>query len=425
MSDKKKEDFAFIKEKIKENPINKKRLLKNGITTVFFAILFGLVSCMVFVYMRPVMEAWLHPKGEPTITIPQDQTETEKASTEPQNTEEAAEPETEIIVKQDLELSDYQMLQNKLYDIGRQANRFVVTVTAVKSDTDWYNNAYESKGQSSGIIIGDNGTELLILAEHKVVEGAQEINVTFVNDVTVSASLKKYDGNTGLSILAVDMNLLVDTTKASISYAAFGDARAVAQGNIVIVIGSPLGNNYSIATGNITSVDNSISTIDNTYSVFTTDIVGSSNSSGALMDLNGEIIGLVMQDYSGETDGNTLTAISISELNKLIHKLSSGKDIPYIGLKVITVTEHIAKDFEIPLGVFIKEVSLDSPALEAGLQSGDVIVEIDGVAVSSVDAYETKISELHPGDVTTIVVKRQSMNDYSKITLQVTAGQLK
>lgn len=113
-------------------------------------------------------------------------------------------------------------------------------------------------------------------------------------------------------------------------------------------MGSPLGTNYSILTGNITSTNNVISTIDNNYTVFTTDIVGSSSGSGVIINVNGEVIGLVMQDYGNEEDQTTLTAISISELKQLIEKLSNNQDIPYIGLELTTVSAATAKEYDIP-----------------------------------------------------------------------------
>lgn len=427
MDEQEKENFAFIKEKIKEKPMNKKRMLKYGIYTAALAVIFGLVACFVFTYMRPVMEGWLNPKKDAAITFPEDElaTETEDSEIKEEETETEIQEETETVVKKELELSDFQQLQNKMYAIGKKANGSIVTVTGVISDLDWYNNAYESKGQGSGIIIGDNGNELLILTEHKIIAEAEEISVTFMNETTVTAVLKTYDGNTGLAMLSVDFSQLDDGTKNSISYAKFGNSLSITQGNLVIAIGSPLGTNYSIVAGNITSVGNTIHTIDNTYSVFTTDIIGSSSSGGALLNLNGEIVGLVMQDYSSEGEQNTLTAISISDLKKLIEMLSNGKSIPYLGLRVITVTDKIAGDYDIPQGVYIKEVLLDSPAWEAGLQSGDVIVEMDGEEIISVEAYETKVLNMQPGDVVNITVKRQGMDGYTRIACMVTAGQLK
>lgn len=433
------EEFAFIKEKIKEKPVDKKRLIKQGAYTIGFAILFGVVACFVFTFMHPIMEDWLHPKKDPTITFPGDEWSTEQELTETEavteeittednagveSATEAAPPPIETIIEKELELSDYQMLQNKIYAIGKEANRSVVTVTGVVSDTDWYNNSYESEGQAAGVIIGDNGSELLILTEHKLVKTAEAISVTFIDEATVTASLKKYDGNTGIAILSVDMGQLESGTKERISYAVLGNSLSVSQGNIAIAIGSPLGTNYSIGTGNITSIGNVIQTADTTYTVFTTDIVGSSNSSGVLLNLNGEVVGLVMQDYSGNGADNTLTAISISEVKKVIEMLSNGKDIPYLGLKVVTVTEKIATEFDIPKGVYIKEVLLDSPALEAGLQSGDVIVEMDGEELYSMEAYTEKVLALEPGQAIEIAVKRQGMDEYLRVDCSVTAGKL-
>lgn len=429
MEGQEKENFDFIREKIKEKPMNKKRMLKQGLFTLALAVLFGLVSCGVFTYMHPLMEEWMHPKKNTPITIPEDQLATETEETEePEPTEVEIPPEPPVtettIVKKELELTDYQALQSKIYAVGKEKNSSIVTVTGVVSDMDWFNNAYESKGQASGIIIGDNNNELLILTEHKVIEEAGEISVTFINDVTVGAGLKKYDGNTGLAMLSVPLEELDEGTKNAISYAVLGNSLPLTQGNVVIAVGSPLGTNYSIALGNVTSVSNEIHTVDNTYKVLTTDIVGSKNSSGALLNLSGEVVGLVMQDYSSIGDENTLTAVSISELKKLIEMLSNGKDIPYLGLKVVTATERISKEYDIPQGVYIMEVVLDSPALWAGLQMGDVITEMDGEEITSVEAYETKVLSLKPGDSIDIAVKRQGMEEYTRVECTVTAGKL-
>ena len=177
-------------------------------------------------------------------------------------------------------------------------------------------------------------------------------------------------------------------------------------------------------TGNITSSAYSISTIDANYDIFTTDIVGSKNGSGALINLNGEVIGLVTQGYSSEGDQNTLTAISISELKPVIEMLSNNKDIPYIGLEITTVTNTIAKENDSPKGVYIKEVKMDSPAMAAGLQSGDVITEIDGEAVISVDGYQTKLLSLTPGDVAEVTIQRQGNDGYTEIKCPVTVSVL-
>lgn len=436
MQDKEKGSFSFINEKIKEKPLNKKRLMFRAVFCVVMAVVFGLVSSLVFTYFQPRFEKMMYPEEEPMISIPRDDidetevadsTETEVIETETTETETVDTQSTETESTQnseepsieELRLADFQSLQNQLYAIGRAANRSIVTVTGVKSDTDWFNNAYESRGQASGIIVADNGQELLILTERKVIADAQEIYVTFVNEVAVEATMKKYDGNTGIAILSVPVERIGQDVRETIEAAVLGNSLLTVQGTVAIAVGSPLGTNYSILTGNITSTTNSISTVDSNYTVFTTDIVGSSNGSGALINTKGEVIGLVMQDYSSAGDENTLTAISISELKALIEMLSNGQDIPYMGLELTTVTNDIALEYDIPKGAYIKEVTMDSPAMTAGLQSGDVITQIDGDAIFTVDSYESKLLSLTPGEYAEVLIERQGNEGYTEITCTV------
>lgn len=425
MQDKNEQKFAFINEKIKVKPLNKRRMVIQAIYVVGLAVVFGLVASFVFTYFQPKIEAALYPEEDPTISIPKDEpTEV----TEETETEEASTQTTEMpVVTETWEpnLEDYQTIQNQMYAIGREANKFIVTVTGVKSDTDWFNNPYESKGQASGIIIANNGPELLILTEKKVIVDVQEVYVTFFNEATVQASVKKYDGNTGITVLSVPVSEVDETTMNAISVAVLGNSLSTTQGTLTIAVGSPLGTNYSILTGNITSTNHTISTIDANYNVFTTDIVGSPSGSGALINLKGEVIGLVMQGYSSAGDEGTLTAVSISDLKTLIEKLSNNQDIPYIGLNVTTVTGNIANEYDIPKGVYIKGVEMDSPAMAAGLQSGDVITAIDGEVVFSEESYENKILALTPGEMVEIEISRQGNDGYASITCVVEVGILK
>lgn len=426
MQENEQKEYSFINEKIKQKPINKKWLFCRVLFTFGMAVLFGVVAAIVFTLVQPQMEEQINPKKDTSITFPKDEeetetpeeTETQDTQTEETETEEAAGAETEANPVE-LELDDYQAIQNKMYAVGRTANKFIVTVTGVKSDTDWFNNSYETKGQASGIIIGDNGTELLIMTEKKVIADAKNIYVTFIDDAVAAATIKKYDGNTGITVLSVPLQEVEESTLDAIEVATLGNSYSVKQGSVVIAVGSPLGSNYSILTGNVTSNTNTISTIDNTYSIFTTDIVGSVNGSGALINLDGEVVGLVMQGYSSSEDETTLTAVAISELKSMIEMLSNGKDIPYIGLQITTVTNAIAEEYDIPKGVYIKDVAMDSPAMAAGLQSGDVLVEMDGVNIISDEIYESTLLSLEPGSTVEMVINRQTSEGYHEVTYQV------
>lgn len=426
MPDKQNEEFDFITEKIKSKPINKRRVVLHIVRTTGLAVLFGFVACLVFTVMQPVMQKWFEEKDNQVVSIPSDEqmTETETETAEEEETEQT-QPSTQIVeVPQELGLEDYQKLQNKLYAVGTSANKSVVTVTGVRSDTDWFNTPYEREGQASGIIISDNGQELLIMTEKKVIADAETISVTFEDGTSTSANLKKYDGNTGIAILSIPDSQMDENTRNNIHVAQLGNSLEVSQGDVVIAVGSPLGANFSILTGNITSTENSVSTIDSNFTVFTTDIVASTNGSGVLLNLQGEIIGLVMQDYSSADEENTLTALSISELKEIIERLSNNQDIAYLGLKVTTVTSDIEKKYDLPRGVYIKSVEMDSPALAAGLQSGDIITKMDGNSIQTVLQYQQYIRKLSPGTTVQIQIMRQGSDGYAAIDCQAEAGVL-
>lgn len=422
------QEFAFIKEKIKDKPINKKRLLIRMGYNLLCAVIFGAVACFVFVFLRPYLEEWFCPPEESTISIPRDDVPEEEEDAENLQEEEEPEPEPEnqtVVVREELEIEDYQALQNKLYAIGKQANKSVVTVTGVTSGIDWFNTPYENENRAAGIIIGNNGQELLILTEKKVIADAQAISITFADNTMVSAALKKYDGNTGIAVIGVPLTEIPETVMEQVVIASLGNSYMIEQGTTVLAIGSPLGANYSILCGTITSSRNEVSTIDRNYTIFTTDIVGSASGSGVLINLKGEIVGLVLQDYSSSSDRNTITALSISELKQVIEDLSNNRDIPYVGLRLSTVTDDIADEYKIPKGVYVKSVVMDSPAMAAGIQEADVIVKINGEELVNVEQYNQRIYALNPEDVITISVKRQSGEEYVELDCTATAGVLK
>lgn len=197
MQQKDNDQFSFINEKIKEKPVNKKRLLMQAGFIALMAVVFGIIASLVFAYFQPKFESLFCPEEEPVVTIRRIRLRRRSSPRRQRHrgdggirgTRQAPSEEPPLQQPQELEIADVQNVQNKLYAVGREANRFVVTVTGVKSDTDWFNNSYESRGQASGIIIADSGQELLILTERKVISDAQEVYVTFINDVTVEASM--------------------------------------------------------------------------------------------------------------------------------------------------------------------------------------------------------------------------------------------
>lgn len=408
--------MEFIREKIKEKPISKRKLAMKVGMAALCGLVFAFVVCIVLVIAAPLI---LKPDKNEMIS-------TEDDTQEEWVTESTEIPNTVIVLPPDFNLSidGYQTLQDELYRIGNQANKSIVMVTKMENEADWTTNNFETEGQGSGVIVSEDNNYLYILTERKIIADAAHIRITFIDGTGAEATLFKYDANTGIAILTVEKRLLKLETKRAITVAKMSSNNAVNNGALVIALGSPLGSSYSILTGNVTSVENEVMTKDKNYSVYTTDIVASKNGSGVLINTKGEVIGMVIQDFSGSQDLSTLTAVTIEEINGIITSLRNGKDIPYIGLYISTVTDDIAEDYDIPKGVFIKEVVAGSPAMKAGLQNGDVITHINGDAMTMDATFSEKIAQLIPGTTCEISVKRQNGNEYYDVTCVVTIGVL-
>ena len=221
------------------------------------------------------------------------------------------------------------------------------------------------------------------------------------------------------------MQKIKKTTRDQIETAVLGNSLGLRQGRIVVALGSPLGTNYSILTGNITSVANTITTEDRNYTVFTTNIVSNAKGNGVLVNTDGEVIGLFLKSSNIQKEQNTLTAVSISELKDIIELLSNGLNVPYIGIKGSTVTDAISQEYDIPKGVYIKEAVVDSPAMTAGLQMGDVIVSINKEEVLSMKDYQRIMLNLKKGEEIKITANRQNAEGYQKFSCMVEVGVLR
>ena len=408
--------MEFIREQIKEKPISKRKTAMRVGIAALCGLTFALVACVVLIIAVP----YIMPQQNSESMNSQEDTQREETTQDTENNYPG------LVLPPDLNLtiSDYETLQNELYQIGNRVNKSIVTVMKLEDENDWTVNDYEIDGKGSGLIISEDNNYLYILTERKIIADAAHIRVSFVDGTGAEATLFKYDGNTGFSILTVEKRLLKLDTKRAIAVAQLGSASEVSNGALVIALGSPLGTSYSILTGNITSVENEVVTKDRKYSVYTTDIVAGKDGSGVLINTNGEVIGIVIQAFSGSQDMSTLTAVAFDEISGLVQNLRNGKDTPYVGLYLSTVTDDISEDYDIPKGVFIKEVVTDSPAMKAGLQNGDVITHINGDSILTDEIFSEKIAQLIPGTTCEISVKRQNGNEYYEVKCTVTIGVL-
>lgn len=398
--------MEFIREKTKKKPINKKKLIKR------ISISVGVIFCVVFLLC--LLLRFENPQNDETVL-----------NTETEINVDGNDTDIELTPQISLTISDYQSLQNALYEIGVNVNKSIVTISVEAEENDWIEESYEATWQGAGLIVSQTSDYIYVLTESRLIDDATNIKVIFIDGASAKATLLKSDASTGLAMLTIEKRLMQLETRRAISIAKLGESDSVASGAIVIALGSPLGSNYAILSGNVTSIENKISMQDKNYALLTTDIITSRNGSGILVDINGEVVGIIAQSFAGTEEVGALTAVSIDDVKHMISAMTSGKDRAYIGLYVSTVTEVISKEHNIPEGVFIKDVVTESPAMKAGLQSGDVIVKINDTAIRTDADMSKKIENLIPGTICEIRVKRQNGDEYYDVTCEVEIGIVK
>ncbi len=422
----------FMIEKLKERPVNKKKLLKKSLTTVLMAIIFGLVACITFQLLEPVISNWLYP--DPTddqiVLFPEDQTEMKPedmlSDNLPGNSGEGLligtnGEGTKSPNGLDLDYLNYVQLYESLASLVETLNKSMVTVTATKVSTDWLSNEYETKNDTTGVVIGKNGREALILTDYGSIKDTDNLNVTLFNGYSYAVTVKQYHKDSDMAILTLNVADLGENADV-LSVASFGNSTEDLLCMPVIALGSPMGDCGSVGYGMITSDNGMISTVDGNYKLITTDIYGSQNAKGLLFNLKGQIIGYIYNGNRTQDMKNRIMCYGISDMKNLISLLSGGFEVAYLGITGISVTEEANQQANVPLGVYIQEVEEDSPALRAGLQKGDIIVAIDGTEVESYADYAAVFGQKKAGQMLKLKVLRQSVKEYTEMEFNIVLG---
>lgn len=451
--------YKFMKESIKKQPPDWKKIVLLIAGWLALAALGGLVAAAVFAVTEPkIAEAVTREEPPAKVDIPGD--EDPNSGQEPDETITASSASasvdssgsgseissstvdsstsessvSESTVSESTEengaaegtessLKNYEALYQDMLGVTEKPKQALVTVIGITNQMDYFNQNYENQQQISGLIVADNGQDLFILTEYRIVENVERIQVTFWDETMVDATYQRHDPSTGLTIVKVDESKLDEGTRNGLAVAPLGSSYLVSQGDPVVAVGSPVGYSNSIAYGVVTSVTNKISALDNEYNLLTTDILGSTDGSGILVNLDGEIVGIIAQSYSAKGN-NVVTGIAISQIKKLIENLSNNVSRAYIGIRGQDVTEELSDKTGIPKGVLISRVADDSPAMMAGMKEYDVIVKLGEHKVETIKQYHEQLGKYSTGDVVTVTAMRKGAEGYAEMTFDVTMGEV-
>ncbi len=431
------EGYSFVSETIKKKPINKKKLFRKTLITVSGAVGFGLIACLTFLFLEPVISNWLSPEEITKVEFPEEEKEvTPGQMLTEQNVEDENKQETEQQISQQvakeiedgsLALKSYQTLYDELYSIAVEASKSIVTVTGVSQDTDWFQNQVENINETSGVLVADNGLTKFFLADLNGLPDAESYKITLPGGDETEVKLKKMDPNTGLAIFAVSNTAFAKDKWEELEIAKLGNSNAPSiVGRPVIAVGSPLGQNGSICYGIITSNSGTISYADHSYHVLTTDMTGSvNNASGILINTSGQVLGILAKESVDSASGALLACFSISDLKTMVEEMSNGDKRLYLGVHGVEVTDEVHEELSIPYGIYVTEVDSGSPAMNSGITNGDVIVKIGNTEIMDEQDYQTALKALRSELAVAIKIKRFNGEKYKGIGSEITAEELK
>ena len=318
--------------------------------------------------------------------------------------------------------------KSAISDVVDQTMPSIVSINCTSTQTqDWFGQEYsqEVEGSGSGFIVGKNEKELLIATNNHVVEGATKISVTFTDGSTAEAVIKGTDASADLAVISIDITTMEQKTLDAISIAQLGNSDDIKVGEMVIAIGNALGYGQSVTVGYISAKDREVEVSTDGYSSKTmvllqTDAaINPGNSGGALINVNGEVIGINSVKYASDEVEGMGYAIPISKATSIINELMTREilakeDQGYLGIMGNDVTEDVASYYNMPIGVFINEVSADGAADKAGLMSGDIITKIDKIEITSISQLREYVTSKRVGTEVTVTYMRKSASEYKE-----------
>lgn len=286
----------------------------------------------------------------------------------------------------------------------------------------------EVESQGSGIIIGQNDSELLIATNNHVVEDADTLSVCFVDDQAYEATVKGTDADNDLAVIAVKLSDISDDTMSQIKIAEIGDSDQLQVGEQVVAIGNALGYGQSVTTGIVSAVNRQLEDSDSENGFIQTDAaINPGNSGGALLSANGEVIGINSVKYSDTSVEGIGYAIPINTAAPIINDLITKEkvdesDSAYLGIVGVDVTDDVAKTYNMPSGVYVAQVTGGSAAEQAGIQKGDIITEFDGKQIGSMEELSSTMEYYKAGTTVDVKIERSTNGEYQEQTISVTLG---
>ena len=465
--EKQSEEYQFINEKIISK--RKKKWLRKLGTVVFvicMAVLFGVVSQLAFLLSGNILKEWLGieenrqevelpkpaeqpratlsptpkptltpvptatptaeptpaPTAEPTMAVeptvepsPEVTPEETPVPTATPTTEPTTEPEE---VPKPTPINAYLQIYESIREVAAEVSDAFVTVEAIEQGVDWFQEVYEKRTRTTGLVLGNDGVDLLILVGTEQFAGATYIEVTFGEEV-ISGSIYSMDKDYGLAVIAVPLKGIPKDILAQVQPGILAEAEAISVGTPVIALGAPNGYEGSMEFGMITGLGSTVSVTDGEVAYFTTDIMEYPAGYGFVVNLEGEIMGMITHTHKQNREDGIFSAVSLDSIRGVIIKLLNNAERAYFGIKGQDVPKNLRKEYELTSGVYVSEVENASPALAAGIKAGDILVSVGGNSLEGIRSFSDVILECSTREIVQVKLYRKAEDGLREMTVEV------
>lgn len=420
----------FIEEEIKNRPLNRRKMVKRMSLIAVMAAVFGAVACLFFLLLEPVFNRMLYPE-EPAVagvTYPEESAVEEITPEEIRdNEEEKAASEEQDRIRKEVEsvLAERQsegetaaQIYAELSEIADRAAPCLADVSVITSETDWFDDPYETRGTISGLVIAADDNYAQVLVHSKEILNAQRIQIALNGGSSVEGTIRAADSVAGFVVLEADISGLDEEARDQIAPAELGASSTDALvGQMAIAVGRPSATEKGVAYGAISSVGRDLEITDSAFRQITTQMYASRAASGVIINLKGQVLGVIDMEHSRSDMPGTLCAIGVSELKGLIEKLSAGETKAYLGIEYADVPDDVRAAQSIPEGVYVNKVEENSPAMNAGIQKGDIISAAQGEDIFTRAGFNRSLLNMHPGEYMSLHIMRPTGDGYSEMDL--------
>lgn len=315
-------------------------------------------------------------------------------------------------------LYTYLQVHQQILEVAEEAAKSLVAVEAIEEGVDWFQEIYVTRTRTTGLILANDGVDLLILVDLERISGANLIEVYFGENV-VSGRIYSLDKNYGIAVIAVPLSSLSTDILKGISIGILADAESIRVGTPVLALGAPNGYENSMEFGMVTSLGSTVSVTDGQVSYFTTDMMERENGYGFVVNLDGEVMGMITHGLQEDTEDSIFSAISLQAIQGVIVKLLNNEERAYFGIKGQDLPRSVRISSGLEDGVYIREVENSSPALDAGIKAGDIMVSFAGQSVLGIKEFHELLLTRSVREIVVVKIMRHAEDGMREMTLEV------